>query len=71
MTFNKSKVFLILGILSVVTLFWFQQNTTGQSNQTQGSRRSSVLSTGGGESLIDPSDTVVVLLDHQAGRSCR
>ena len=67
MTFNKSKVLLILGILSVVTLFWFQQNTTGHSNQTQSSRPSSVLNTGGGEALIDPSDTVILLLDHQAG----
>lgn len=67
MTLNKSKVILIFGFLSVVTLFWFQQNTTGQSNQTQSPRRSSVLSTGGGEALIAPSDTVILLLDHQSG----
>jgi nicotinamidase-related amidase len=29
--------------------------------------RSSVLSTGGGQALLDPSDTVLLLLDHQAG----
>jgi hypothetical protein len=29
--------------------------------------RSSVLSTGGGQALLDPSDTVILLLDHQAG----
>jgi nicotinamidase-related amidase len=28
---------------------------------------SSVLATGGGQALIDPSDTVILLLDHQAG----
>jgi hypothetical protein len=28
---------------------------------------SSVLSTGGGQALLDPSDSVVLLLDHQAG----
>src|ERR687895_273295 len=28
---------------------------------------SSVLPTGGGQALIDPSDTVILLLDHQAG----
>ena len=67
MTLNKSKVILIFGLLSVVTLFWVQQNITGQSNQTQSPRRSSVLSTGGGEALIDPSDTVILLLDHQSG----
>src|SRR4051794_12591637 len=29
--------------------------------------RSSVLPTGGGQALIDTSDTVMLLLDHQAG----
>lgn len=29
--------------------------------------RSSVLPTGGGQALLDPSDTVILLLDHQAG----
>ena len=28
---------------------------------------SSVLPTGGGKALIDPSDTVILLLDHQTG----
>ena len=28
---------------------------------------SSVLPTGGGAALLDPSDTVILLLDHQAG----
>lgn len=67
MKLNNSKVLLILSILSVTTLFWFQQRTTGQSNQPQSPRRPSVLSTGGGEALIDPSDTVILLLDHQSG----
>ncbi|MFL5089234.1 MAG: hypothetical protein ACJ8D7_02580, partial [Xanthobacteraceae bacterium] len=31
------------------------------------SARSSVLPTGGGQALLDPSDTVILLLDHQAG----
>jgi len=30
-------------------------------------RPSSVLPTGGGQALLDPSDTVIILLDHQAG----
>lgn len=29
--------------------------------------KSSVLPTGGGQALLDPSDTVIVLLDHQSG----
>jgi nicotinamidase-related amidase len=32
-----------------------------------GDRKTSVLSTGGGQALLDPSDTVILLLDHQAG----
>jgi hypothetical protein len=28
---------------------------------------SSVLATGGGQALLDPSDTVILLLDHQSG----
>ena len=30
-------------------------------------QRSSVLPSGGGQALLDPSDTVILLLDHQAG----
>lgn len=30
-------------------------------------QKSSVLPTGGGQALLDPSDTVILLLDHQAG----
>src|SRR5215475_831414 len=29
--------------------------------------RASVLPTGGGQALLDPSDTVILLMDHQAG----
>src|SRR5438067_13085897 len=32
-----------------------------------GAARSSVLPTGGGAALLDPSDVVLLLLDHQAG----
>lgn len=35
--------------------------------QTRGARPSSVLPTGGGQALFDPSDTVLLLLDHQTG----
>jgi nicotinamidase-related amidase len=35
--------------------------------QAQDSVRSSILPTGGGAALLDPSDTVFLLLDHQAG----
>ncbi len=32
-----------------------------------GEQKSSVLPTGGGQALLDPADTVILLLDHQAG----
>ena len=35
--------------------------------QQKATARSSVLPTGGGQALLDPSDTVILLLDHQAG----
>jgi nicotinamidase-related amidase len=65
MTYHKSiRIFIVFLIASVL---WFQQNTSGNTQQSQGQRRASVLSSGGGEALIDPSDTVIVLLDHQSG----
>lgn len=38
-----------------------------QTAQSGSAALSSVLSTGGGQALIDPSDTVILLLDHQSG----
>src|SRR5262249_44658094 len=38
-----------------------------QAARPQASTPSSVLPTGGGAALLDPSDTVFLLLDHQAG----
>jgi nicotinamidase-related amidase len=35
--------------------------------QTPGTARSSVLPTGGGQTLLDTNDTLILLLDHQAG----
>jgi nicotinamidase-related amidase len=39
----------------------------GAVAHAQTAPRSSVLSTGGGQALLDPSDTVFLLLDHQSG----
>jgi nicotinamidase-related amidase len=41
-------------------------NAFAQSTRPAGAP-SSVLPTGGGQALLDPSDTVILLLDHQAG----
>ena len=53
-----------LAALVAVGLLWHPNITTVQAAQNT---RSSVLSTGGGQALIDPSDTVILLLDHQSG----
>lgn len=39
----------------------------GLAAQETQTAKSSVLPTGGGQALLDPSDTVILLLDHQAG----
>lgn len=38
-----------------------------QASESGGRTKSSVLSTGGGQALLDPSDTVILFLDHQSG----
>lgn len=67
MTFNYQRTFPVLAVFLIALLLWQQQNTSGQSAESQRQQRSTVLSTGGGEALIDPSDTVILLLDHQSG----
>jgi nicotinamidase-related amidase len=56
-----------LAALLPIVLIWPQQNAMAQGAQGGSTARSSVLSTGGGEALIDPADTVMLLLDHQSG----
>src|SRR5215469_13463957 len=41
--------------------------TDADTRETEEDQMSHVLSTGGGKALIDPADTVLLLLDHQAG----
>src|SRR6478672_6623131 len=52
---------LAVGLLSPASPV-FAQGTPPQSGTS-----SSVLPTGGGAALLDPSDTVFLLLDHQSG----
>jgi nicotinamidase-related amidase len=56
-----------LAALLAVALVWPQQLAMAQATQGSSTAQSSVLSTGGGQALIDPSDTVMLLLDHQSG----
>ena len=64
MTAKMKMALSILTALLAICLIWPQQIAMAQGG---GTARSSVLSTGGGQALLDPSDTVVLLLDHQSG----
>ncbi len=65
--FPDSFARMLLLELLLISLFGYQQITMAQPRQDPGTARSSVLSTGGGQALLDPSDTVLLLLDHQSG----
>lgn len=56
----------VLASLVAVGLTWPDPSALAQAT-TSSSAKSSVLSTGGGQALLDPSDTVILLLDHQSG----
>jgi len=56
-----------LAVLLALGLAWPYPNASAQATQNVNAPRSSVLSTGGGQGLLDPSDTVLLLLDHQSG----
>ena len=57
------KLFLwIAAAMSISCAVYIPSNALAQTN-----RPSSVLPTGGGQALLDPSDTVFLLLDHQTG----
>ena len=57
-------------LCALVTIFAIgilSPNPYAFSQTPSGAALSSVLPTGGGQALLDPSDTVMLLLDHQAG----
>jgi hypothetical protein len=60
----KTALLALAGVLTLITL----SPISGALAQTpQAGAPTSVLPTGGGAALLDPSDTVFLLLDHQAG----
>jgi nicotinamidase-related amidase len=67
MTTMMQKAVRLLAAVLAVALIWPQPCAMAQAAQGGSPARSSVLSTGGGQALIDPSDTVMLLLDHQSG----
>jgi nicotinamidase-related amidase len=56
-----------LAAVLAIGLLWPQHMVMAQGAQSGSPAPSSVLSTGGGQALLDPSDTVLLLLDHQSG----
>ena len=56
-----------LAAVLAVGLIWPQHRAMAQAVPSGSPAPSSVLSTGGGQALLDPSDTVLLLMDHQSG----
>ena len=50
-----------------IGLLWPTSSALAQATPAPASQSASVLPTGGGAALLDPSDSVFLLLDHQAG----
>ena len=57
----------LLAVWLAVALLGPQPFALAQAAPGGSPARASVLPTGGGQALLDPSDTVILLLDHQAG----
>ena len=57
----------LLAVWLAVALLGPQPFALAQAASGGSPARSSVLPTGGGQALLDPSDTVILLMDHQAG----
>ena len=64
-TIFKKTVHILASVL-LISVLSQSSGALAQSSPPQVSV-SSVLPTGGGAALLDPSDTVILLLDHQAG----
>jgi len=54
-------------ILSLMLAFLFSVSLASSSFAQEETAPSSVLPSGGGQALLDPADTVILLLDHQSG----
>src|SRR6266850_7427400 len=62
----KTGLPVLVGVLTL-TVLSPSSSALAQATPPQVNTASSVLPTGGGAALLDPSDTVFLLLDHQAG----
>jgi len=67
MPLSFRKVLPLLACILSLAVSWNASPAFAQATSPQSGVTSSVLPTGGGAALLDPSDTVFLLLDHQAG----
>ena len=67
MTTLMQQAVRLLAVWLAVALIGPQPFARAQAVPGGSPARSSVLPTGGGQALLDPSDTVILLLDHQTG----
>lgn len=67
MAITMKKTLRTFATLLMLALIMPWQLPTAQSAESASAPRSSVLGTGGGQALLDTSDTVILLLDHQSG----
>jgi nicotinamidase-related amidase len=67
MTTTVKTAVRVLAALLAVGLISPQRIVMAQTTQGGSTARTQVLNTGGGQALLDPSDTVILLLDHQSG----
>lgn len=61
---TRTMLRILVAVLAIATL---SPNPSAFAQTVPGGTPASVLPTGGGAALLDASDTVIVLLDHQAG----
>jgi nicotinamidase-related amidase len=64
---NLKKALRVVASILAIGILSPASSTLAQAPSPQTGAPSSVLTTGGGAALLDPSDTVFLLLDHQAG----
>ena len=67
MSISLKKAVRALGAVMALGVVLLLDSSALAQTSRPGSAPSSVLPTGGGQALLDPSDTVILLLDHQSG----
>lgn len=67
MLIDLKRMAVLIGSVLAISLLPPIAGTSAQAPPPRADTRSSILPTGGGAALLDPSDTVILLLDHQAG----